>query len=131
MRDFCPRFGEEIWYGAAYRAKHLYANSFFDAARDIFVLPRLHRMLGESLRKRTAAIFVGNHAEFFSALGGNAQLHQWLRLNQPFGYLKKQIRTVRRHSGANPQCGTNRLSRIWRAKRRLDFQMNEPEHQSG
>jgi len=54
------------------------------------MVPQLRHMLSEPLRKRAAATFVGNHADFFSALGGNAQLHQWLRLNQPFGYFKNR-----------------------------------------
>jgi len=54
------------------------------------MVPQLRHVLSEPLRKRAAAIFVGNHAEFFSALGGNAHLHQWLRLNQPFRYSKNR-----------------------------------------
>ena len=49
------------------------------------------RMFSEPFRKRFAAASVGNRGEFLNALGGNAQLHQWLKDNRPFSYFRHRF----------------------------------------
>jgi hypothetical protein len=49
-------------------------------------MKRILRLLNESNRKRLAAAAVRNQAEFLNALGGNAQLHRWLRRQRAFQY---------------------------------------------
>jgi hypothetical protein len=53
--------------------------------------PMILRIFSESFRKRFAAATVGNRGEFFSALGGNAQLHRWLKDNRPFSYFQHRF----------------------------------------
>lgn len=49
-------------------------------------MKRLLRIFSEPRRKRLAAAAVRDHGEFLNALGGNAQLHRWLRAQHPFQY---------------------------------------------
>jgi len=48
------------------------------------------RLLSEPRRKRLASAAVRNQAEFLNALGGNAQLHRWLRGQRPFQYFRNR-----------------------------------------
>jgi hypothetical protein len=48
-------------------------------------------MPGNRFRKRLAASVVGKHGEFLRALGANAELHQWLKANQPFPYFPQRF----------------------------------------
>jgi macrocin-O-methyltransferase TylF-like protien len=48
------------------------------------------RLLSEPRRKRLASAAVGNKAEFLNALGGNAQLHRWLREQYAFQYFQSR-----------------------------------------
>ena len=48
-------------------------------------------MPGNRFRKRLAASVVGKHGEFLRALGANAELHQWLKANQPFPYFSQRF----------------------------------------
>jgi hypothetical protein len=49
-------------------------------------MKRILRLLSEPHRKRLASAAVRNQAEFLNALGGNAQLHRWLRGQHAFPY---------------------------------------------
>ncbi|HXX45839.1 MAG TPA: TylF/MycF/NovP-related O-methyltransferase [Candidatus Acidoferrales bacterium] len=44
------------------------------------------RLLSEPRRKRLAFAMFRNQGDFLNALGGNAQLHQFLKASQPFPY---------------------------------------------
>jgi hypothetical protein len=46
---------------------------------------------GNRFKKRLAASVVGKHGEFLRALGGNAELHQWLKAQQPFPYFSERF----------------------------------------
>src|SRR6266404_8560847 len=54
------------------------------------VMKRLLRLLSEPRRKRLASAAVSNQAEFLNALGGNAQLHRWLREQHAFQYFQSR-----------------------------------------
>jgi O-methyltransferase len=49
-------------------------------------MKRLLRLMGESRRKRLAFSLFRNQGDFLNALGGNSQLHRFLKANQPFPY---------------------------------------------
>jgi O-methyltransferase len=49
-------------------------------------------MPSERFRKRLAASVVGKRGKFLRALGGNAELHQWLGANEPFPYFPERYR---------------------------------------
>jgi O-methyltransferase len=49
---------------------------------------KILRLLSEPRRKRLAWAVFKNQGEFLNALGGNTQLHEWLRRNQPIPYLQ-------------------------------------------
>ena len=49
-------------------------------------MKKILRLLSEPRRKRIASAAVMNQAEFFNALGGNAQFHRWLREQRAFQY---------------------------------------------
>ena len=53
-------------------------------------MKRILRLLSEPRRKRLASAAVGNKAEFLNALGGNAQLHRWLREQHAFPYFQSR-----------------------------------------
>jgi O-methyltransferase len=53
-------------------------------------MKRILRLLSEPRRKRLASAAVRNQAEFLNALGGNAQLHRWLREQHPFRYFQSR-----------------------------------------
>jgi O-methyltransferase len=48
-------------------------------------------MAGNRFRKRLAASVVGKYGEFLRALGANAELHQWLKAQQPFPYFPQRF----------------------------------------
>jgi O-methyltransferase len=54
------------------------------------MLKKYLRILSESRRKRLASAAVRNQAEFLNALGNNAQLHRWLKDQQPFQYFQSR-----------------------------------------
>jgi hypothetical protein len=51
---------------------------------------KILRLLSEPRRKRLASAAVRNQAEFLNALGGNAQLHCWLRGQRTFQYFQNR-----------------------------------------
>jgi O-methyltransferase len=53
-------------------------------------MKRILRLLSEPRRKRLASAVVRNQAEFLNALGGNAQLHRWLRERRTFQYFQSR-----------------------------------------
>jgi O-methyltransferase len=53
-------------------------------------MKRILRLLSEPRRKRLASAAVRNQGEFLNALGGNAQLHRWLREQHPFQYFQSR-----------------------------------------
>lgn len=53
-------------------------------------MKRILRFLSEPRRKRLASAAVRNQAEFLNALGGNAQLHRWLRGQPAFQYFQSR-----------------------------------------
>jgi O-methyltransferase len=53
-------------------------------------MKKILRLLSEPRRKRLASAVVGNKAEFLNALGGNAQLHRWLREQRAFPYFQSR-----------------------------------------
>ena len=54
-------------------------------------MKKLLLLMSESRRKRLAWAMFRNQGEFLNALGGNTQLHQWLKANQPIPYFQAQI----------------------------------------
>src|SRR6266852_2559622 len=48
-------------------------------------------LMSESRRKRLAWAMFRDQGEFLNALGGNTQLHQWLKANQPIPYFKHRF----------------------------------------
>jgi O-methyltransferase len=55
------------------------------------MMKKMLRVLSEPHRKRLASAMFGSQAEFLNALGGNAQLHQWLKSQQPIQYFKERF----------------------------------------
>jgi O-methyltransferase len=55
------------------------------------MMKKLLLLLSESRRKRLAFAMFKNQADFLNALGGNAQLHRWLKTNQPFPYYQDRF----------------------------------------
>jgi len=53
-------------------------------------MKKILRLLSEPRRKRLASAAVRNQAEFLNALGGNAQLHRWLRGQRTFQYFRNR-----------------------------------------
>jgi O-methyltransferase len=53
-------------------------------------MKRILRLLSEPRRKRLASAAVRNQAEFLNALGGNAQLHRWLKEQPEFQYFQSR-----------------------------------------
>lgn len=53
-------------------------------------MKKILRLLSEPRRKRLASAAVGNQADFLNALGGNAQLHYWLRTQKTFQYFQSR-----------------------------------------
>ena len=45
-------------------------------------MKKLLLLMSESRRKRLAWAMFRNQGEFLNALGGNTQLHQWLKANR-------------------------------------------------
>src|SRR5712664_3218085 len=56
----------------------------------LFSSMKILRLLSEPRRKRLAPAAVGNKAELLNALGGNAQLHRWLREQHAFQYFESR-----------------------------------------
>jgi len=54
------------------------------------MMKKILRLLSEPRRKRLASAIFGNQAEFLNALGGNAQLHRWLRGQRPLQYFRNR-----------------------------------------
>lgn len=54
-------------------------------------MKKILRLLSEPRRKRLASAAVRNQGEFLNALGGNAQLHRWLRAQSPFQYFQNRF----------------------------------------
>src|SRR5713226_5160051 len=54
------------------------------------MMKKILRLLSEPRRKRLASAMFSNQAEFLNALGGNAQLHVWLKGQQPFQYFQNR-----------------------------------------
>ena len=54
-------------------------------------MKKLLLLMNESRRKRLAWTVFRNQGEFLNALGGNTQLHQWLKANEPFPYFKHRF----------------------------------------
>jgi O-methyltransferase len=55
------------------------------------MMKKILRLLSEPRRKRLAWAMFRNQAEFLNALGGNTQLHHWLKANQPIPYFKHRF----------------------------------------
>ena len=55
------------------------------------MMKKLLLLLSESRRKRLAWAMFRNQGEFLNALGGNTQLHQWLKANQPIPYFQHRF----------------------------------------
>ncbi|HXN22769.1 MAG TPA: TylF/MycF/NovP-related O-methyltransferase [Candidatus Dormibacteraeota bacterium] len=53
-------------------------------------MKKILSLLSEPRRKRIASAAVRNQAEFLNALGGNAQLHRWLRAQRTFQYFQSR-----------------------------------------
>ena len=54
-------------------------------------MKKILRLLSERRRKRIASAVVRNQADFLNALGGNAQLHQWLGKQRDFQYFQHRF----------------------------------------
>ena len=54
-------------------------------------MKKLLLLLSESRRKRLAFSMFKNQGDFLNALGGNTQLHLFLKANQPFPYFAKRF----------------------------------------
>jgi len=50
------------------------------------MIKNLLLLISEARRKRLAYLMFKNQGNFLNALGGNTQLHQWLKANEPFPY---------------------------------------------
>ena len=48
-------------------------------------------LMSESRTKRLLWAMLRNQAEFLNALGGNSQLYQWLKANQPYPYFQNRF----------------------------------------
>jgi hypothetical protein len=55
------------------------------------MMKKLLLLMSEARRKRLAWSMFRNQGEFLSALGGNTQLHHWLKANEPFPYFKHRF----------------------------------------
>jgi macrocin-O-methyltransferase TylF-like protien len=49
-------------------------------------MKKLLLLMSEERRKRLASAMFRNQGDFLNALGGNTQLHHWLKANEPFPY---------------------------------------------
>jgi O-methyltransferase len=55
------------------------------------MMKKLLLLMSEPRRKRLAFSMFRNQGEFLNALGGNTQLHQWLKANAPIPYFKHRF----------------------------------------